>query len=122
MDSDLKSITKGEWNSNFELIYPWNSFYFENSIYDKITCNSCSPSTEKKYLNLDKFEALNQAAIDVNPKVNDLARAILQIEQSIELHYLKPPLGNFTNDLRQFNFIYKIIFYLFILLFIFYLA
>lgn len=55
-------------------------------------CNSSS-FTEKKYVNLDKFEVLNQAAIDVNPKVNDLARAILQLEQSIELHYLKPPLG-----------------------------
>lgn len=61
---------------------------------------------EKKYSNLQKFDILNELENGANPRVKNLASAILQLEQSIERHYLKAPLGNYLNLILNLTIIF----------------
>lgn len=68
--------------------------------------------TDTKYSNLDKFKMLNSLIPEINPKVKELACAILQLEQSIELHYLIPPLGKMIHGIlcSLYSFTTRVIF------------
>ncbi|XP_065220955.1 bromodomain adjacent to zinc finger domain protein 1A-like isoform X2 [Planococcus citri] len=56
------------------------------------------PIKEKKYSNIGHFDIMNEYVKEVNPTIKDLSGAILQLGQSIELHYMKPPLGYFATS------------------------